>query len=583
MKKMRKLCGVGLVLLAGTNSNVWAQLPGAAPAAVAPAAAAPTAVSTTTVATTTTPAPQANLWSFLCPTPEQKAACKAKFCGSMFGQFINNSLAPAGALTGGIIGPCCPNPNDPNAPPNPADLAMPADSALGAAARVKQDTLAAKARRAAVRYLGTVDCNYWPEARAALINALLEDKNECVRLEAAVALQRGCCCKQDVIVALVKSVSGTRDYLLKDGKMIPVGPPAEDCERVRFAAMVALEHCLACYTDVVPVPSAAAGTRKGVEPLPGPNREPEPVGKPRPGGPAQSNSGIRPGDAQAVRLVSYSERMQNLSMEEVIQEARRALQKARTATTVTVSAGPMSHSLVELFRNASPPTAASSAPVESVPPPALAAAPASAAAPAEPATGVLLMPVPAASAPVPRSMPMSYPAVQAPMSQPAAAATTVEPTTGVLFIAAPAAPPVAPVPPRSVPAVAPTPAAYRTIPSSAGNGGSNDQLLALLQDSNHPDVREWAVKNLLAGRNASNPEVVAALIQMASTDRAAGVRVACLRGLLQLRVSNSAVVDLLPRLKTDPDPEVRRAAQDLGAWLGSRSAAPMPSSPWQAN
>ena len=129
-------------------------------------------------------------------------------------------------------------------------MAKPADSPEGAAARAKADEADAKARRAAVRFLGTVDCHYWPEAQEALINALRGDRNECVRLEAAFALNRGCCCTKMIIKALVMCVSGSDED----------GFPSERSPRVRAVAQAALAHCLECYTEVIPV---AAGEGQG--------------------------------------------------------------------------------------------------------------------------------------------------------------------------------------------------------------------------------------------------------------------------------------------------------------------------------
>jgi hypothetical protein len=128
-----------------------------------------------------------------------------------------------------------------------AGLLLPADSAVGAAALVRKDEAAAAARRAAVRYLGTVDCNWWPEAEEALRNALLKDRNECVRLEAAIALQKGCCCNVRIVKALADCVSST-------------GIPPENSERVKMAAMVALSRCCGA-TEMGPV-----------EPLPVPDQ-----------------------------------------------------------------------------------------------------------------------------------------------------------------------------------------------------------------------------------------------------------------------------------------------------------------------
>ncbi len=222
----------GLLTLLGCTPMLLAQVgaPVAAPAVAAPAVVAPGAAAPAAAA-------PGNLWSFLCPTPAQKEACRACFCRSVLGKITSGLLQPIGAFSGGLITDRC-------ALPTAADLAKPADSAEGAAAQVKQDELDAKARRAAVRYLGTVECGRWPEAEAALINALRGDRNECVRLEAAWVLNRGCCCTPKIVAALSLTVAGSdRD-----------GFPVERSERVRAAALAALNHCLACLAPQGPVP-----------------------------------------------------------------------------------------------------------------------------------------------------------------------------------------------------------------------------------------------------------------------------------------------------------------------------------------
>jgi hypothetical protein len=178
------------------------------------------------------PAAPCNLWSFLCPTDQQRQSFKNCICACPLGQMLNSMLKPMSAMSGGLLpGGICPGPNQ----ANPADLAKPADSAEGAAARIKQSEADAKARRAAVRYLGTVDCRRFPEAEAAIVNALLTDPNECVRLEAALSLTRACCCTQKTVHALTQAVSGKGSG----------NDPPETSERVRYAAAMALERCLA--------------------------------------------------------------------------------------------------------------------------------------------------------------------------------------------------------------------------------------------------------------------------------------------------------------------------------------------------
>ena len=104
--------------------------------------------------------------------------------------------------------------------------------AEAAAAKIRADEAGAKARRAAVHYLGTVDCHYYPEAEAALIAAVRADRNEGVRLEAVLALGNGCCRTKRTMDALNLVVSGSE----QDGN------PAETSERIRQAASGALQH-----------------------------------------------------------------------------------------------------------------------------------------------------------------------------------------------------------------------------------------------------------------------------------------------------------------------------------------------------
>ncbi len=161
-------------------------------------------------------------------------------------------MAPVSLFSGGLFSGCCPT------GPSAADLAAPSDSAEGAAARIQQSEADAKKRRLTVRYLGTVDCRYWPEAEAALVTALRSDPNECVRWEAAHALAHGCCCTKPVIEALVVCVSKSD----KDKH------PAETSPRVLDQAQVALDHCLGRYTQVVTPPESNQRPERPEQPRP---------------------------------------------------------------------------------------------------------------------------------------------------------------------------------------------------------------------------------------------------------------------------------------------------------------------------
>lgn len=202
-------------------------------------AVTPLSAQDTTTTTATTPAPPQNLAGFVLPNASQLAAlkgmcaaCKEKICSCCIGQLLGNMTLPLSMMTGGCIKPCCP-------PVKESDLKAPADSAAGACARITKDQMEMEQRRKAVRCLARADCNWYPEAQLALINALRTDKAECVRFEAARVLTVGCCGTKKVIDALTICVNaGTKD-----------GNPPENSPRVREMALVALQKALECYVE----------------------------------------------------------------------------------------------------------------------------------------------------------------------------------------------------------------------------------------------------------------------------------------------------------------------------------------------
>ena len=195
------------------------------------------------------------LWSFLGLSSSNLQACRDKFCNCQIGQMFNSLLSgPVGAISGGFICPLCP-------PPTAAQIAalanMPNGGAEAAAAKIQASEADAKARVAAVEYLGTVDCNRFPEAKKALLAALREDPNECVRFAAARSLNSGCCCDQEVIENLKISVAGEKK-----------GGPAETSCRVKAAAFSALQNCL------MRVPEEVEAPQRRPAPPEGPRRAP---------------------------------------------------------------------------------------------------------------------------------------------------------------------------------------------------------------------------------------------------------------------------------------------------------------------
>lgn len=252
MRWARTLVGIGLLTTGGNASAQIPALPGAAPPVAAPAlpgAAAATGVGGVAgAAAAPAAAPPRNIWSFFMMTPEQKlqhqqnsAICRAKFCSSSIGQFVNNMLLPVGAVSGGLLGPVCPGP----LAANPADLKKPPTSPQGAAARIKEEEAQTKAKIEAIEFLATVDCRYYPEAEAGLVTGLRAEKNECVRLAAAKALATGCCCTPKILKALTTTVNGSSEDKL----------PGERSERVRAFAFVALERCLRSCQEGEPEPA----------------------------------------------------------------------------------------------------------------------------------------------------------------------------------------------------------------------------------------------------------------------------------------------------------------------------------------
>lgn len=197
-------------------------------------------------------------WSLVAQIPAACKACKAKCCASCCGQMMNEMTKPLSLMTGGCI-QCCPdgpaaqNPNTPGA--------------VGAAAELAKCLEEAPQRIQAVRFMATADCGRFPEVQKALIQALRGDCSECVRYEAALAFNLGCCCSKPVMFALEQTVTGgTKD-----------GFPREISPRVKQAAMVALQRCQANYVPdepvrpeepVPPETPATPGDAKPASPIP---------------------------------------------------------------------------------------------------------------------------------------------------------------------------------------------------------------------------------------------------------------------------------------------------------------------------
>ena len=163
------------------------------------------------------------------------ADCKARFCQSTFGQLAHSLLAPLRMATGNLLPGC----NSAEVVSRDDVARMLADGSYSLAeinaTKIKLDEAHANSRRAAVRYLATVDCHYYPEAEMGLIAALRADRSECVRFEAALVLGNYACPTRRIADALRMSANG------EEGD----GNPSETSGRVRSAAQSALNRCMA--------------------------------------------------------------------------------------------------------------------------------------------------------------------------------------------------------------------------------------------------------------------------------------------------------------------------------------------------
>jgi hypothetical protein len=215
---------------------------------------------------------------------------------------------PIGSVTGGFIPSICPPPSAAQA--NELAKAQPG-SAAAAAAAIQASEADAKARVAAIEYLGTVDCARWPEAQKALINGLRQDPNECVRFAAARALNSGCCCDKKVIDALRICVSGESSD----------GAPAENSLRVKAAAFSALQNCLMRVPEELPPetkPPEPEGGRPQVVPLP-------PTPERRTQRPAADPHIAAAHNPPRRGPITYDEQLQRKTFSQTVGEARHTL------------------------------------------------------------------------------------------------------------------------------------------------------------------------------------------------------------------------------------------------------------------
>ena len=206
---------------------------------------------------------------FAPPCADGRADCKTKLCQSSVVRLGQQMLMPVRLATGNLLPTCCVETicRDDVERMIAAGSYSPAEMA---AVKIKLDEAQSKARRAAVRYLAGVNCHYYPEAEAGLIAALRADRNECVRLEAALALGTCNCLTPRIAEALSVTVSGGETD----------GNPGEISERVRSAARIALARCqmrgIGCAPQMLPPPDWSPPVPTSPTPTPTPEPPPSP-------------------------------------------------------------------------------------------------------------------------------------------------------------------------------------------------------------------------------------------------------------------------------------------------------------------
>ncbi len=101
-----------------------------------------------------------------------------------------------------------------------------------------------------------------------------------------------------------------------------------------------------------------------------------------------------------------------------------------------------------------------------------------------------------------------------------------------------------------------------------------DQVLRVLRESPYPNQREWATQALAYFDWRSHPQVVPALLQAASQDRAGNVRAGSVSCLGRIGAAVEPVIGTLHTLRNDIDPRVRQEVVQAFIRLGQTPMMP---------
>jgi hypothetical protein len=402
--------------------------------------------------------------------------------------------------------------------------AEPLPTVVGAANLAKQNATESAERIAAVKYLGTLDCRYLPDAEAALIAALRADGQEAVRFEAATVLARGCCCTPKVMESLVVAISGSE----RDGR------PAEKSPRVRLAAARALEKCLAVNAPAEDTVPPAAG-KPGPKVVEHPRVETGPIVTEMA---APKWPDLKLIEASNQTLVEFRANPEN---------ARPEPAPAPKSAPIATHAPVVKQAPVTVEPPAPVAVAVEVAPMPTVvvPPPVK-----------MPVVEVPPMKVEPATSPVPE---IKLPDVSIPETKLPPLVAPEKPT--IITVAAPAvvvsSAPTTPVeaPPTVVPA---SRAEAATAPTESV---SFRDLVKKLYISPNVADRHAAIRDLVKLDREEHPGVVRALIARAKYDPSDAVRVDCIRHIVHHKMATPEVVAELSQLTRDKNEWVRGEAE----------------------
>lgn len=441
---------------------------------------------------------------------------RRKLCQTPLGNMLNSISRPFNTFTGGIIPNFCPG------KPSEEDLKKP--GAEGAAAQAAKDAAEAQARRKAVRLMGTFDCHWYPEVEAGLVAALRTDRAECVRLEAAIALNRGCCCTRAIVEALEETVAGT-DKL----------GPSENSPRVQAVAMMALERCLTCPEAQEIIESPPADDKKDeerpTEEMPAPKPIEPGSDKPKTG----RSETLPPPTLSAPQYGPSTKRGSGKPSRALLEKAHRTLAMAKARESrVSAPANAIlpagERSLAGLARYAVhgatvPPSQVvraqhinSRTPLHSV--------------------STTVEPAPSAVAPASGAAPSGMVSTATELPESLRATPTVRPARA----ASPYRPVQVEVPAPSVSNVDPKVMRY----------------LDTLQNATDPEMRHGAVLALAALDWHEHPAAISSLLYAARHDSHAGLRVACIRSLVRMKAVTPEVITGLRPMIVDADEWIRQ-------------------------